>query len=517
MKTRKIVVAIPLLACLSASLLVPIALAQTTKTGTAKVEVQKEPITVDEVSFVGDTDKLATILKTIDTEYPTPHWKLNRNEQSPVCYVKQSRMKVNAVFKVPAGATGNRWVQGTAPGGYVFTKQNATAIQNRQLSVEGLEVAATQLLPDAVDLINPLTITWKTSATGQDGPWVEAGTSETLVYIVYGAPVDYHAKPNDTSKPLHEHLRYLLGPKIQIGGTEKGAWANGKATLNSSDNTSIPRAVQVGLRDDKRFTDRQCMSPWVVLTDGGVCESMADCAKAGLLVLGVSEDCLDRKSVVGLPTTQPATWLGGTSNKKVTTRFRARNGNEGEEWANEGVCGVDTDDQLWRYYDVSCTDAVGDGGWNTPGDASDNNLWFTGANAPVIAALVETYAEWTPGTNDPWEVATGDRITPQQIAVDPITCFQNKATVQFKTEGAKDIGVKVVLTLYHRQLINGQWVWVEVASKSVAIEKKWGNSQTVGFDNILAQGWYRCTAKIAKADGSTPHLVWSAEREFNNP
>jgi len=128
---------------------------------------------------------------------------------------------------------------------------------------------------------------------------------------------------------------------------------------------------------------------------------------------------------------------------------------------------------------------------------------------------VETYAEWLPGTNDPWDVAT-KRDTPQQIAVAPITCFQNTATVQFQTEGAKYIGVKVVLKLYIRRIINNQVVWVEVASKPVEIEKKWGNSQTVGFDN-LDVGWYRCTAKIAKADDSTPYEVWSAEREFTNP
>jgi hypothetical protein len=197
--------------------------------------------------------------------------------------------------------------------------------------------------------------------------------------------------------------------------------------------------------------------------------------------------------------------LGG-GGKKIIKAFREYAG--GTIWINEGICGVNTDDEGWRFYDLAGSDEIGKGGWATPSDSADNNLWYepTAPNhGPVIYEVVEElYGTWTPQTTEPYEATASKNKYPQLIEIGTVTKSGDNFTVSYRTEGVKDVGTKVKMTLF-------KWdgsTWVLDQSKENGIAQKWDNAQAITF-TITTDGTYTVTAKIIKPDGSTPYSAWS--------
>ncbi|MBN1916431.1 MAG: hypothetical protein JW889_00865 [Verrucomicrobia bacterium] len=185
-------------------------------------------------------------------------------------------------------------------------------------------------------------------------------------------------------------------------------------------------------------------------------------------------------------------------------------------WLNEGVCGVFTSDNGWRYYDVAGPGGVGKGGWSTPKDKTDNNLWYEPPpdNGPVIFELVdEVYGTWDPQATPPYNAeATQDLIW--LIEVTGVENTGDDYSIEYRTEGVKDVGIKVRIRLLKE--VNGQWV--EVDGEEQAIAQKWDNLQSVTF-TIAENGAYKATAEIQTASGQTLFSTWNDDlgMEFSRP
>ena len=249
---------------------------------------------------------------------------------------------------------------------------------------------------------------------------------------------------------------------------------------------------------------------WDVVRDGlgGVCENFADLMKQAMLVSGVPPAKLDRKSVVSSEIVRPS-WLGRATETHACGAFREFSG--GPVWINEGVCGVETDDDGWLYYDIAGSDEIGAGGWDRPSDAADNNLWYeppAGAHGPIMYEMVdEVYGCWEPATSAPYEPGLG-RWYPTQIRAVSLTPAGANLTVTYRSEGAKDVGTQVQAQLLKRGA--GGTYTVVATHVQAMIAQKWDNQQSHTF-NSLSAGTYKVRLSIQTAAGDTPYAVWSTE------
>jgi len=314
----------------------------------------------------------------------------------------------------------------------------------------------TKKLSDVLDR-KEYTITWEGCASGNE--------VKQHIYTLYGVPVDNWNRTAPPSDPQHTHLKYLLGP--QVGG--EGEWCNEKSTLKEIAVDSIPYAVQQGIIRDGAFPPgggASCGNPWKVVTTvtGGVCEDWAELMKQALLVAGVPGAKLRRKSVVSSMISRPS-WFGAGP-KNLIKAFREA-GSTGI-WMNEGVCGVNTSDKGWRYYDLAGSDEIGKGGWATPNDSSDNNLWYepTPSNhGPVIFEIVEeVYGTWTPQATPPYETTAIKNEYPKLLELGTVAKAGDDFTINYRTEGVKDVGVKVQMKLFKWE--GAAWVHKQEKAKS---------------------------------------------------
>lgn len=188
-------------------------------------------------------------------------------------------------------------------------------------------------------------------------------------------------------------------------------------------------------------------------------------------------------------------------------------------WINEGVCGVDNDDPGIWYYDVAGSNEIGKGGWSTPNDSSDFNLWYepTSPNhGPIMYEIIEElYGTWDPQAHPAREALTWDGgfWYQAQIQLGTVSKSGNDFTISYRTEGVKDVGVKVMMFLHKFE--GGNWVQKQTSEKTIT--QKWDNSQDITF-TITEDGTYQVTARIAKSDNSTPYAAWEAtDIEFTRP
>ncbi|MCK4343275.1 MAG: hypothetical protein KAY37_16295, partial [Phycisphaerae bacterium] len=333
--------------------------------------------------------------------------------------------------------------------------------------------------------------------------WEGAADDEQVVqpiYVLYGPPVDNWNGAAPAHEPTVYHLKMLLGPTVGGGGE----WANGATSLDKLD---LPRHVQLGVAGDGIFAQPGGGDPWQVVRTGGVCEDFAELMKQALLTIGAPPDKVDRKSVVSSVIVR-STWLGRAREIRVCKAFREVPG--GTVWINEGVCGVQTDDAGWLYYDVAGSDEIGVGGWAAPGDPTDNNLWYeppTGAHGPIIYEVVEElYGCWNPQTSPPYTPGLA-RWYPSQIRAMSLTAAGANLTITYRTEGVKDVGTQVQAELLKRD-VGGQYH--VVATHTQAIAQKWDNQQSYTFQT-LAAGTYKVRLSIQTSAGQTPYNVWRVE------
>ncbi len=335
------------------------------------------------------------------------------------------------------------------------------------------------------------------------------GSVTQTIYTLYGTPRDEFAVSSSMEDLQYEHLKYLLGPKIN----GKGEWCNGKSSINESTADSIPYAIQQNIRRDLGTARGGIGSfnPWDIITseDGGICEDYASLMKAAALVSGIPEGKISRKSVVGSVVERP-TWMGTQQVTKLLKIFLEESG--GTRWVNEGVCGVETADKGFRYYDVAGPGgAIGKGGWANPSDSSDNNLWYEPVppnHGPVIYETVEElYGTWTPQTDPPYEATSEKILSLTMIKILGINRNGDTCQINYRTEGAQTIGIKVKLTLYKW---NGS-AWAENSSQMNVIAQMWDNAQSVTFV-LNEDGEYTVGASIVKSDGVCPYVnAWHTE------
>ena len=155
------------------------------------------------------------------------------------------------------------------------------------------------------------------------------------------------------------------------------------------------------------------------------------------------------------------------------------------------------------FYDLAGSDQIGKGGWATPSDSTDNNLWYeptASTPGPVIHEFVEElYGTWTLQTTAPYE-ATASKNAIKQIKIGTVTKSGDDFTVSYRTEGAQSVGTRVFLSLLKWD--GSAYVAVPGSTKAKVIAQKWDNSQTVIF-TISTDGSYKVKAQIATPAGIT--------------
>ena len=413
------------------------------------------------------------------------------------CYIRDTRVRAEVAFQSDPAIMDEALELAVYSDEEIDLTPQGTAEHQTTLNFDGQGRASRAFTAfqittgDELDF-KAFTIDWKGAADG--------GQVIQPVYVLYGAPRDNWNETAPADEPMMYHLRMLLGPPV--GGA--GEWANGATSLDKLD---LPRHVQLGVLGDGIFAQPGGGNPWQVVRTGGVCEDFAELMKQALLVIGVLEAKLDRKSVVSSVVTRP-TWFGEALEMKLIKAFREVPG--GQIWINEGVCGVQTDDAGWMYYDVAGSDEIGVGGWATPGDPTDNNLWYEppeGQHGPIIYEVVEgLYGCWTPQTSTPYTPGLG-RWYPQQIRAMSLTPAGANLTITYRTEGAKDVGTQVQAELLKRDA-GGEYN--VVATHTQAIAQKWDNQQSYTFQTLDA-GTYKVRLSIQTSAGQTLYEVWRVE------
>jgi hypothetical protein len=425
-----------------------------------------------------------------------PEWTTATGEIGETIYIADRKARADVKLKITPVISGTPLVMELYSKGDLDFTPAGTADHTVALTFDSTGYATHTFTTYAKNVSNVLdrkeyVITWDGYASGNE--------VRQHIYTLYGAPVDNY---NGTvpSDPQYTHLKYLLGPKV---GTQ-GEWCKGKSDLKESDAlTSIPLAVRNGIKAAGAFHSGRGTGPWSVVTpSGGVCEDFAELMKQALLIAGVPNGKLDRKSVVSSVISRP-TWFGGGA-KKIIKAFIEHAGGT-DIWVNEGVCGVNTDDKGMRYYDLAGSDKIGKGGWNTPGDSSDNNLWYEPppSHGPVMYDILqELYGSWTLQTKDPYD-GTANKFPQKQIQLGSVAKSGDDFTISYRTEGAKDVGVKVQMTLYKYE----GTTLVEKQIKEKVIANKWDNAQDITF-TITENGSYTVRAKIITSTGLWCLSMW---------
>lgn len=427
---------------------------------------------------------------------------------SETCYIRDTRPRAEVVFTADPPVVSQNlevvvWSEGDIDLTPAGTAAHNVVLQfDQQGRATHTFTAYQQTVGGTLDF-KDFTLTWKGAADGGQVPQQVVQP----IYVLYGPPVDHYNKTAPDHEPLLFHLRMLLGPKVG----PRGEWAKGATSLNKLD---LPRRVQLGVQGDGIFNVRRqdWGNPWDVVTPGrgNVCESFAELFKEALVLVGVPAAKLDRKSVVSAVVARPS-WLGHSHQQMLIKAFMETPGPNASIWINEGVCGAQTDDVGWQYYDVAGSDEIGTGGWGAPGDPAGNNLWYeppVGQHGPVMYAIVEdTYGTWVPPTEVPYApFPVVGRPWVAQVEVTGLVHAGTNLTVTYRTEGAKDNGQKVLVTLLRKVARQ----WDTVATHVEPIAQRWDNEQSHTF-GLLLSGTYKVEVAIQTAGGQTPFGTWVIE------
>ena len=120
-----------------------------------------------------------------------------------------------------------------------------------------------------------------------------------------------------------------------------------------------------------------------------------------------------------------------------------------------------------------------------------------------MSEIVEDiYGSWIPQATPPYEATESKNKFPKQIALGAVAKLGDYATVSYRTEGAKDVGIRVRMTL--SKLEASSWVAKQVKDNDIA--QKWDNGQSITFV-ITEGGDYSVTARIVMPNGNS-HSAW---------
>lgn len=151
-------------------------------------------LAVDAVTFAAapnDGSYYAVYVDGTETAYPSPHWKRERTAtgtvpfaQSPVCYLKESKMRVTVTLKGTSDLSGDIWISGVSDGATFAATKGTISADKKSVTVT---LDAATILRNGVDYFDPMTIEWKWNTTGT-GTFTSAGSTANQVYVTLGTP-----------------------------------------------------------------------------------------------------------------------------------------------------------------------------------------------------------------------------------------------------------------------------------------------------------------------------------------
>jgi hypothetical protein len=172
-------------------------------------ETAKPKLKLEEISFTNAIQ----VLDDDGTPFTMPHWKKRsfNNTEHPVCFVQKTTPKISVKLSYKEALDKDRvFIKATASNGSEIASTKAVVDESKK-EIALTDVSLNKELPDGVDLIDKLTITWQISLDGGT-TWAEAGKSENRLYVVMQTPL----KPTE----LYESLLYI-GCKNAKGKTDE--------------------------------------------------------------------------------------------------------------------------------------------------------------------------------------------------------------------------------------------------------------------------------------------------------
>ena len=175
------------------------------------LEPQFDPrLELQRVNFFG-ADSIE-VAQDDGTPYPRPQWERTNPSPSPVAYVRNGKMKADVTLQTDKAIADNTiYIKGDGPGNLDFGPVQRTlsegsvtaSVPFSELPPPWKEIR----LPDQVEFFKNFRITWS-YAYAENGPWFEAGTSETLLYGTFNTP-ETSSDVYPTTRPVYHSLLHL--------------------------------------------------------------------------------------------------------------------------------------------------------------------------------------------------------------------------------------------------------------------------------------------------------------------
>ena len=157
-------------------------------------------VALKSVTFLNNSTNLFAVKKDDGSAYSTPHWQTSNDQQSPICYKRNTKMKVTVKFAAPGLNNTSVTIKGSG-GGFTFGGANGVSgiVSNGVLEITNLE--SDQNLPNTIAIYQPLIIDWQFKIG--TASFLSSGKSENLAYIILEQPnssILYHTVLNLSCK-----------------------------------------------------------------------------------------------------------------------------------------------------------------------------------------------------------------------------------------------------------------------------------------------------------------------------
>jgi hypothetical protein len=185
----------------------------------------KQKLKLEEVSF---TNAIG-VLDDDGTALTMPQWKNRafRNTENPVCFVKKTTIKVSVKLSYKDALDKDKvFLKALVSNGSEIASTKASVDESKK-EISLTDVSLNKELPDGVDVVDKLIITWQISLNG-GSTWSDVGKSENRLYVVMETPL----KPTQ----LYESLLYI-GCKNAKGKTDEAGVFEGIWQYFSTRNT----------------------------------------------------------------------------------------------------------------------------------------------------------------------------------------------------------------------------------------------------------------------------------------
>lgn len=204
------------------------------------------------------------------------------DQAAPICYTRDGMLEVSATFNVGPMPTSILFtVSGDGPGPVDIPPTTAVRVGN---TLTLPLTAATNPLPNHVDMVDPFSINWSISYDGGSN-WLEAGSSSNRLYQTWSAP----SQTNPIETLLHIGCHSSTGTTGVVGTNDDQILSNVWATLQTKWITRASDGVPLTYYG---FYDVNSNQTW----DAGIdtdCNSATNCSAttAEQLILDANGQC----------------------------------------------------------------------------------------------------------------------------------------------------------------------------------------------------------------------------------